>query len=151
MNVGDIIADGEYTAVKVTIKGGAAHRVAAPPEALAAVNHYLLMGGHTKGPMFRRVKGGDGRLSRIAIYNVIKKAVKRSVINGDFLRTLPVQCLQLNNLRWCIARACAISAWSRKYRHYAIVRSAQNTASGFAYASGSIWMIGCWASKLLGE
>ncbi len=34
--------------------------------------------------MFRRVKGGDGRLSRIAIYNLFKKAVKRSLINGDF-------------------------------------------------------------------
>ncbi len=84
MNVGDIVADGEYTVVKLTVKGGSAHRVPAPPEALNAVKQYLLMSGHTKGPMFQRVKGGDGRLSRIAIYNLFKKAVKRSVVEGDF-------------------------------------------------------------------
>ncbi len=60
MNVGDIVADGEYTVVKLTVKGGQAHRVPAPPEALAAVKLYLSMAGHTKGAMFRRVKGGDG-------------------------------------------------------------------------------------------
>lgn len=31
MNVGDNVADGEYTVVKLTVKGGSAHRVPAPP------------------------------------------------------------------------------------------------------------------------
>ena len=47
LNVGDIIADGEYTVMKLTIKGGQAHRVPAPPEALAAVNEYLSMSGQS--------------------------------------------------------------------------------------------------------
>ena len=66
LNVGDIVADGEYTVMKLTIKGGQAHRVPAPPEALAAVNEYLAMSGHTKGAMFRRIKGGNSRLTRLS-------------------------------------------------------------------------------------
>lgn len=84
LDVGDIIADGEYTVVKLTVKGGEAHRVPAPPEALAAVKQYLLMSGHTKGAMFQRVKGGDGRLTRLSIYNIFKQAVKRAAIDGSF-------------------------------------------------------------------
>jgi len=78
LNVGDIIADGEYTVVKLTVKGGQAHRVPAPPEALAVVNEYLDMSGHAKGAMFRRIKGGSGRLTRLSIYNIFTQAVKRS-------------------------------------------------------------------------
>ena len=78
LDVGDIIADGEYTVVKLTVKGGQAHRVPAPPEALAAVNEYLAMSGHSTGAMFRRIKGGDGRLTRLSIYNIFTQAVKRS-------------------------------------------------------------------------
>ena len=78
LNVGDIIADGEYTVMKLTIKGGQAHRVPAPPEALAAVNEYLAMSGHKKGAMFRRIKGGNDRLTRLSIYNIFTQAAKRS-------------------------------------------------------------------------
>lgn len=78
LNAGDIVADGEYTVVKLTVKGGQAHRVPAPPEALAAVNDYLSMSGHTNGAMFRRIKGGDSRLTRLSIYNIFTQAVKRS-------------------------------------------------------------------------
>jgi site-specific recombinase XerD len=78
LNVGDIVADGEYTVMKLTVKGGQAHRVPAPPEALAAVNEYLSMSGHKKGAMFRRIKGGNGRLTRLSIYNIFTQAAKRS-------------------------------------------------------------------------
>jgi len=78
LNVGDIVADGEYTVVKLSIKGGQTHRVPAPPEALAAVNDYLKMSGHTRGAMFRRIKGGNSRLTRLSIYNIFTQAVKRS-------------------------------------------------------------------------
>ena len=84
LNVGDIVADGEYTVMKLTIKGGQAHRVPAPPEALAAVSEYLSMSGHKKGAMFRRIKGGDSRLTRLSIYNIFKQAVQRAGVDGDF-------------------------------------------------------------------
>ena len=84
LNVGDIVADGEYTVMKLTIKGGQAHRVPAPPEALAAVSEYLAMSGHKKGAMFRRIKGGNSRLTRLSIYNIFKQAVKRSGVSGDY-------------------------------------------------------------------
>ena len=70
LNVGDIAADGVYTVVKLSIKGGQTHRVPAPSEALAAVNDYLQMSGHTRGAMFRRIKGGNSRLTRLSIYNI---------------------------------------------------------------------------------
>ena len=76
LNVGDIVADGEYTVMKLKVKGGGAHRVPAPPEALAAVNEYLQMSGHTRGAMFRRVKGGNARLTRLSIYNIFVAAAK---------------------------------------------------------------------------
>ena len=84
LNVGDIVADGEYTVMKLTIKGGQAHRVPAPPEALQAVSEYLAMSGHTRGAMFRRIKGGNSRLTRLSIYNIFKKAVKQSGADGSF-------------------------------------------------------------------
>ena len=56
----------------------------APPEALAAVSEYLSMSGHKKGAMFRRIKGGNSRLTRLSIYNIFKQAVKRSGVSGDY-------------------------------------------------------------------
>lgn len=81
LNIGDIVADGEYTVVKLKVKGGGAHRVPAPPECMAAVNDYLTMSGHTRGAMFRRVKGGNGRLTRLTIYNVFTAAAKQTTGN----------------------------------------------------------------------
>jgi integrase len=86
LNVGDIVADGEYTVMKLTIKGGQAHRVPAPPEALAAVNEYLAMSGHTKGAMFRRIKGGNSRLTRLSIYNLQHLYPGREAINNTSLQ-----------------------------------------------------------------
>ena len=85
LNVGDIVADGEYTVMKLKVKGGGAHRVPAPPEALAAVNEYLQMSGHTRGAMFRRVKGGNARLTRLSIYNIFVAAAKE--VSGDHYST----------------------------------------------------------------
>ena len=89
LNVGDIIADGEYTVVKLTVKGGQAHRVPAPPEALAAVNEYLAMSGHAKGAMFRRIKGGNSRLTRLSIYNIFTQAVKRTTTHHFSTHSAP--------------------------------------------------------------
>ena len=78
LNVGDIVADGEYTVAKLAIKGGQTHRVPAPTEAIEALNDYLKMSGHTRGAMFRWIKGGNSRLTRLSIYNIFTQAVKRS-------------------------------------------------------------------------
>ena len=100
LNVGDIIADGEYTVVKLTVKGGHAHRVPAPPETLAAVNEYLAMSGHAKGAMFRRIKGGNSsRLTRLSIYNIFTQAVKRSTTHHMPI-LLPHRCM--TGARRCI-------------------------------------------------
>lgn len=85
LNIGDIVADGEYTVVKLKVKGGRAHRVPAPPECMASVHEYLTMSGHTRGAMFRRVKGGNARLTRLSIYNIFVAAAKEA--SGDHYST----------------------------------------------------------------
>ena len=85
LNIGDIVADGEYTVMKLKVKGGGAHRVPAPPEAMASVNEYLQKSGHTRGAMFRRIKGGNSRLTRLSIYNIFVAAAKE--VSGDHYST----------------------------------------------------------------
>ena len=79
----------------------------------AAVNEYLAMSGHTKGAMFRRIKGGNSRLTRLSTCRSITSLprLRSDQQHITSVRIQPGQPLPLNHWRM-------VRYWSMCSRHW---------------------------------